>query len=79
MKGLQIYWSAAALVGAVGGAAHGYKRSQGGFGATFKDAAIGAIVYPLAIPVIPLTAFMPQLLAPTPICKNGKGHGQAKN
>lgn len=72
MKGLQIYWVAAMLVGAGGGAAHGYKRSNGSVVTACKDAVIGGLVYPLAIPVLPLTAFMPQLLVQPSICKNNK-------
>lgn len=72
MKGIQMYFIAAAAVGTVGGAAHGYKRSNGGLGVTCKDAIIGGLLYPIAIPVIPLTAFMPQLLSSIPMCKDIK-------
>ena len=57
-----MYWIAAAAVGTIGGAAHGYKRSNGRIGTTCRDAVIGGIVYPLAIPVLPLTAFKPSIL-----------------
>ena len=65
-----MYWMSAAIIGGIGGGAHGYKRSHGGIGATCRDAIIGGLLYPLAIPVLPLTAFKPSILSQHEICKS---------
>lgn len=70
-----MYLIAAMAVGVVGGAAHGYKRSHGSVTCVCKDAVIGGIMYPFVIPLLPLTAFMPGLLAPTEMCKQGGNRG----